>query len=155
VYLTDLNPKTIENLEHNAKLNDSGSSQSKGRIVAKRIDWDDESTWPTENFDYVIGSDLIYQASIVPLLRKVVLGLLKRHDGRFLYCAPDTGRDGLDDFIAAMKCDGCELVNETVAPQEYHSNPLASGDDDECFLHFHELTTSTYILYEFRINRAE
>lgn len=101
--------------------------------------------------DYVIGSDLIYQESIVPLLKKVVLGLLKPSTGRFLYVAPDTGRDGLDDFIESIKNEGCILLNVKEAPESYHANPLTSGDEEDCFLHFNELASSTYMLYEFRV----
>ena len=118
-------------------------------MIASTIDWDDTTTWPKEKLDVVIGSDLIYQASIVPLLKKVVLGLLKPESGRFLYVAPDTGRDGLPHFIESMKSDGCKLVNVRKAPDEYYANPLSSGDDEDCFLHFNELAVSTYMLYEF------
>jgi tRNA G37 N-methylase Trm5 len=145
VYVTDLNPTTIENLQYNVTLN----FQDSKRVVATAIDWDDATTWPTERLDYVIGSDLIYQASIVPLLKKVILGLLKPDTGRFLYVAPDTERDGLPHFIETMKRDGCSLIESQKAPEPFYSNPLLDGDEDMCFLHFNELSSSTYILYEF------
>jgi len=167
VYITDLNPTTVDNMQHNIDLNQTQTSpvstdedqqplqQWNERVIASSIDWDDETTWPDEKLDFVIGSDLIYQSNIVPLLKKVVLGLLKPKGGRFLYVCPDTGRDGLDDFIKSMKSDGCSLVNECVAPQSYHANPLMSQNDDQCFLHFHELTSSTYMLYEFKCSQEE
>jgi hypothetical protein len=145
--VTDLNPTTIENLQYNVALN---FKDDKKRVVTSAIDWDDTTTWPNEKVDYVIGSDLIYQASIVPLLKKVVLGLLKPGTGRFLYVAPDTGRDGLPQFIESMKSDGCSLIESNKAPELFYSNPLSDGDEDMCFLHFNELSSSTYILYEFR-----
>jgi predicted nicotinamide N-methyase len=148
--VTDLNPTTVENLQYNVDLNEMTNMAS-----ASTIDWDDESTWPSSmssphEVDVVIGSDLIYQKSIVPLLKKVVLGLLRRNGGSFFYVAPDTGRDGLDQFLEEIQSEGMTLVSKTVAPQEYYLNPLASQDDEECFLHFHELASSTYILYEFQ-----
>ena len=85
VYVTDFNPTTVENLKHNISLNgdrfeekDSSSQAdfSTERVHASAIDWDDESTWPNEKLDIVIGSDLIYQSTIVPLLHKAVKGLL-------------------------------------------------------------------------------
>ena len=145
VILTDLNPTTVANLRTNVELNDFGPTV----VTAAIIDWDDVSTYPVEKMDIVIGSDLIYQKSIVPYLKKVVLGLLKEGQGRFLYVAPDTGRDGLPEFIESMKRDGFQLESQQVAPREYHSNPLTNGDDEECYVHFHELASSTYILYEF------
>jgi hypothetical protein len=138
---------TIENLQYNVDLNFKDDDE---RVVASAIDWYNTTTWPKEKLDYVIGSDLIYQSSIVPLLKKVVLGLLKPDTGRFLYVAPDTGRDGLLQFIESMKHEGCSLIESKKAPDKFYSNPLSDGDDDMCFLHFNELSSSTYILYEFR-----
>ena len=143
VYATDLNPKTVENLVHNIQLNKLQN------IRASCMDWSNRRTWPEKKVDYVIGSDLIYQSSLVPLLVEVVLGLLEP-GGTFLYVAPDTGRDGLDEFIEQMKTK-CPEWKELVAPSEYHANPLVNEDDEECFLHFQELSTSVYILYEFPI----
>lgn len=145
VIVTDLNTTTVENLHYNIGLNHYGKTQ----VTAAKIDWDDSSTYPSEKVDFVIGSDLIYQKSIVPYLKKVVLGVLKEGKGTFLYVAPDTGRDGLPEFIESMNHDGFHLVNQHLAPKTFHSNPLTNEDDDECYLHFHELASSTYVLYEF------
>ena len=139
---TDLNPTTVDNLRHNVELNDLQES------TASTIDWDDQSTWPTTKLDVLIGCDLIYQKSIVPFLKKVVLGLLES-GAPFYYVAPDSGRDGLDYFIEEMK-ESLTLVSCQKAPAEYYSNPLASGDEEDCFLHFNELGSSTFMLYEFQ-----
>jgi protein-L-isoaspartate O-methyltransferase len=144
VYLTDLNPQTVENLQHNIELN--GFQEFVSAIC---MDWSDTSTWPEERVDVLIGSDLIYQKSLVPLLTSVVMGALKP-GGSFFYVAPDTGRDGIDSFIETMKSK-CPGWSEKVAPKEYHSNPLTNQDDEECFLHFQELSSLTYMLYEFPI----
>ena len=152
VAITDLNPQTIENIYHNIELN-----QCNDVATGSSIDWGDISSYPSEKLDYVICSDCIYQKEIVPLLKKVVTGLLKCNDsegcdggGSFLYVAPEGGRDGLPEFIAAMKSVGFECVKEEVAPDEYRGNPLKSGDEEECFLHFHELSSNVYVLYEFK-----
>lgn len=141
--LTDLNPQTVENLRFNVEINNLGNTTS-----ASTIDWDDTSTWPA-SVDTIIGSDLIYSKSIVPLLKKVVLGLLQP-GGTFYYVAPDTGRDGLDQFLCEIQEEGFVQTSKTVAPQQYHENPLASQDEEECYLHFTDLASWTYILYEFR-----
>jgi len=149
VSLTDLNPATMSNLRHNIDINGKqGGENWSTRVTAASIDWGDESTWPADKVDVVIGSDLIYQSSIVPLLRKVVTGLLGKQ-GTFLYVAPDTGRDGLPEFIAVMKGEGFHCEEEIIAPPSYCANPLKSGDEEDCFLHFHELASTTYILYTF------
>jgi len=174
VILTDINPATIRNMEYNIGLNDisdNDGTKTKGgtlwsdRVTAMPIDWGDESTWPEgEKMDYVIGSDLIYQKSIVPLLKQVVGGLLK-DDGVFLYACPVDGRDGLKEFIAAMRMsvgggagrgDGeCSFrcTEEELAPDLYRTNPLSNGDAEDAFLHFYELPVTEYKLYEFRRRR--
>lgn len=154
VTMTDLNPVTINNAQYNIelnRLNESGDCS----VTATSIDWGDETTYPMSShggkFDYVICSDCIYQRDIVDLLKKVVTGLLNPDNGTFLYVAPESGRDGLDEFIETMKSDSnFECMSEVIAPDSYRTNPLTSGDDEDCFLHFHELASKVYILYEFR-----
>ena len=141
--VTDLHPQTVENLNFNVELNDLSNTAS-----ARTIDWDDNSTWPA-SVDTIIGSDLIYSKSIVPLLKKVVLGLLQQN-GSFYYVAPDTGRDGLDQFLHEIQEEGLVLQSKTIAPSEYHENPLSSQDEEECYLHFTDLASWTYVLYEFQ-----
>jgi len=143
VFITDLNPETIDNIRHNIELNNTTTT------TASSIDWGDESTYPSNKLDYVICSDCIYQKDIVPLLKKVVTGLLDPNHGTFLYVAPEGGRDGLPEFISAMKVEGFECVKEEIAPDGYRCNPLKSGDEEDCFLHFHELASTVYVLYEF------
>jgi len=144
IYVRDLNPQTVENLQHNVELNGV-----QGFVEASVMDWDDKSTWPKERVDFVIGSDLIYIKSLVPLLTSVIFGTVKP-GGKFLYVCPDGGRDGLDLFVEAMK-KKCPGWVEQIAPKEYHANPLINEDDEECFLHFQELSSLTYMLYEFPI----
>lgn len=146
VYISDLNPLTVENIEHNINLNGLKNTE------ALRMDWCDRETWPREEIDVVVGSDLVYQKSLVPLLSSVVLELLST-GGIFYYVAPDTGRDGLNSFIEQMK-KKCPDWVQTDAPKEYYRNPLCSGDDEECFLHFQELSTLKFVLYEFPISPA-
>lgn len=151
VYITDFNPATVRNIQHNISINSSKSGYVDWmeRVKALSIDWGDESTWPEEKIDFVIGSDLIYQKSIVPLLKKVVNGLIK-DDGSFLYVCPSDGRDGLKEFIDSMKREGFKCVSEEIAPDLYRTNPLSSGDASEAFLHFYELPVTEYKLYEFK-----
>jgi len=152
VIITDLNPETIDNIRHNIELNNTSSINDEKKtttVTAASIDWGDESTYPSNKLDYVICSDCIYQKDIVPLLKKVVTGLIDPNHGTFLYVAPDGGRDGLPEFISAMKVEGFECIKEEIAPDGYRCNPLKSGDEEDCFLHFHELASTAYVLYEF------
>ena len=162
IYVTDLNPTTLDNLKYNIQLNQQHiSTPSKTpwmkRLKAGPINWEDPNTWPKDKIDFIIGSDLIYQESIVPMLKQVVLGLCQGQ-GTFLYVAPDMescdiGRDGLAEFIESMKAtEGVELLSAELAPKTFHANPLANQDDDLCYMHFHELTSGSYRLYEFQMN---
>lgn len=154
VLLTDLNPTTVKNMQYNIDLNKvrvHGYDPSAWceRVTSSTIDWNDDSTWPKERVDCVVGSDLIYQASIVPMLQRVIKGILKP-GGSFFYVCPDGGRDGLPEFFEAMSGESFELVDKSIAPDQYSENPLSSGDEEDCFLHFHELSATIYVLYEFR-----
>lgn len=92
------------------------------------------------------------QKEVVPLLTSVIFGLL-RVGGTFLYVAPETGRDGGEDFIKNLQAFGMELVEQKDAPEQYYTNPLAAGEesDDMFLLHFHDLASkqTAYRLYEF------
>ena len=154
ILLTDLNPATVENMQYNIDLNKDrvemhGFDNWCERVRADTINWIDRSTWPAEKLDVIICSDCIYQADIVPMLKGVVSGLLKP-GGSFFYTCPESGRDGLPEFIQAMSEKGMELVKKSIACDLYRQNPLSSGDDEDCFLHFHELSSTIYELYEFR-----
>ncbi|GKY97342.1 hypothetical protein MPSEU_000692600 [Mayamaea pseudoterrestris] len=140
VYATDWNMRASENLQYNVNLNELA-------IATQCMDWSDRATWPQEKIDLLIGSDLIYTIESVPLLVSTVQGLLSP-SGRFLYTAPASlNRQGKDEFIKQMQ-EHFDMTSEK-APADYAVNPLASGDDDECFLHFNELQTTAYMLYEF------
>ena len=150
VYLTDFNSKTVENLRFNAQLNRDQTTQ----VDVRYMNWQDPTTWPDERLDFVIGSDLIYQSDMVPLLVQTVAGLLQQNENsRFLYVAPDTGRKGQEGLVAALAEAGLELDSVREAPAAYSANPLYSQDEEECFLHFNELSSMRFQLYEFRWRR--
>jgi ankyrin repeat protein len=138
---------------------------------AIRMDWNDPSSWEpwsaasssTEPSDadhpsnyprkpsIIVGADLIYQPSMVEALVRVVVQLLDRDSphARFFYVAPlTTPRSGGPELIRRL-LEEFRLVKSMVAPASMKRNPLRSQDDDECFLHFQELVTSDFRLYEF------
>jgi hypothetical protein len=142
------------NLRYNAHLNQDLTEDCGCAVDVRYMNWQDPTTWPDEKLDYVIGSDLIYQSDMVQLLVQTVAGLLQRtKDARFLYVAPDTGRKGQENLVAALYQAGLELDVEREAPAAYSANPLSSQDEEECFLHFNELSSMRFKLYEFRWRR--
>jgi Lysine methyltransferase/Ankyrin repeats (3 copies)/Ankyrin repeat len=149
VYVTDFNPTTVSNLQHNIDLNHKSSTTTTKAAV---MNWQDRSTWPTATVDVLIGSDLVYQSDMVMTLLQTVAALQPR---RFLYVA-GANRCGHTEFIEGMLESGrFVLTSSTPAPARYTMNPLASQDDEECFVHFHELMNSdpdAFTLYDFRWN---
>mmetsp|Transcript_30032 Transcript_30032/g.39509 ORF Transcript_30032/g.39509 Transcript_30032/m.39509 type:complete len:485 (-) Transcript_30032:287-1741(-) len=146
VYITDLNPVTLNNIDHNIHINSDYITDGCASSLA--LDWGNTETWPQEKVDIVIGSDLIYQNSTVSILQTVLGGILAEN-GEFLYVCPESGRDGLENFIATLSDVGFSLVKSELAPPSFKNNPLHDADDDECFLHFVDLQSTIYMLHEF------
>ena len=157
IYVTDLNPVTLQNLQHNVTTNHVDSITS---VVS--LDWNelihcdnDDKKWPwmvqsisdvveeqqtnvTNGIDILIGSDLVYQKEVVPILIQTIQKLRPR---TFYYGAAGTNRDGHDLFIQSLQNEGrMTLVSSFPAPHIYRTtNPLYNQDDDECFIHFQDL----------------
>jgi SAM-dependent methyltransferase len=143
VYATDFNPTAVQNLQHNIRLNNISNAK------AMVMNWQDPNTYPSDDdhrVNVIIGSDLIYQSDMVPMLLNVLQTLRPQC---FLYAAPVTGRQGHDAFVSAI-AGIMDIVSERDAPHEYIANPLQSQDDEECFLHFNELQSTQFKLYDFR-----
>jgi len=151
--MTHRQQKLASHLKHNIELNNVGNVAE-----ALVMNWQDATTFPKNNnkIDVVIGSDLIYQSDMVPLLIDTLKTLAP---ARFLYTAPSSAssaatagsccRQGHDEFLGRLS-DFFNVFSEQPAPADYTINPLVSGDDEECFLHFHELQSAEYTLYDFR-----
>jgi hypothetical protein len=146
IYATDFNPQTVANLRHNINLNDDAV----GRVHALEMNWQDPNTWPTsggQSIQVLVGSDLIYQSDMVPVLLQTITALLAT-DGTFFYVAPVTGRQGQDDFFRGLVTAGFQTREHKLDPS-WKANCLASGDDDLFFVHFHEMSSAEFKLYEF------
>lgn len=149
VYATDVNPQTVDNLQHNIKINACGDAAK-----ALALNWQEPPVELTGRVHHLIGSDLIYQSEMVELLISTVTVLLKRHkDARFWYVAPTMPRQGHDDLVEQMQRHF--RMQSHKAPKSYSNNPLADKDDDVCFLHFQELATTAFDLHEFEWKREE
>eukprot|EP00940_MAST-03C_sp_MAST-3C-sp2_P000289 g289.t1 len=143
VMLTDYFKDTVDNLSHNARVNDVDDEA----ISVKAVDWAEK--WVEKPFDVVIGADLVYAAEAVPLLLRTIQNSLKMN-GRFLYVCPDE-RDGLVTFIERAGEFGLHIASCKEAPQAYYKNPLAGSSDKACEMYFPGLLTAKppYRMYEF------
>jgi ankyrin repeat protein len=179
IYLTDLNPITLTNLQYNISLNELDSIatavsfdwneliQNDEPNSAKLWPWMASCTEPTDvesRIDILIGSDLVYQKEAVPILLQTIVKLRPSR----LYYGAGKNRDGHSLFIQSL-CQRMKLIQSFPAPKLYRTtNPLYSQDDDECFIHFQDLLQlnvvnanddgddsknyDTFTLYEFASN---
>lgn len=138
------------------------------------MNWHDTSTWPTDDkIHIVIGSDLIYQIEMVPVLFQTITKLLlpSKNEvnntnnnevdvGHFFYVAPNNiNRQGHEEFLKLMLSESSifELTSVMITPKKYSiTNPLCNQDDDDFFLHFYELNSSNteYNLYHFQTKKV-
>lgn len=119
-------------------------------VTCAFLNWQDESTYPSEQMDVLVGSDLVYESKILKILVPAVKRLLKA-DGSFLYCAPESGRDGMAGLIEALAAIDIVCVEQTAAPDYMYGNPLTEVDEDFFVLHFYDLAAKQrHYLYHFR-----
>ena len=135
VLLSDFNPRTLENLNHNASLN-AKACRSKDVSVVK-VDWSDAGTH-VKGCTHLLGCDLVYTPEIVRPLLDTVRGCAAP-GATMMYSGPTGGRAGIEDFLRGMKEGGWRLVEHKVAEEDEIKNPLESGDEEMAFLCFQEL----------------
>jgi predicted nicotinamide N-methyase len=171
VALTDIANLTLHNLRHNVALNfpedvttqvDEATSTGSApetppasstetstpfpsRVTVHALDWTE--TGETAPVDIILGSDLVYQEEVVPMLVKVTCDLLKP-EGVAFFVARGEERDGLGAFQAQMQGAGFQMEMTTVA-KRYYTNPLANGDDEECDKFFQLDPSHQYHFYKF------
>ena len=149
VLLTDLFPHTVKNMQDNIAMNSIAIGESGVAVRALSLDWCNTDQWPKKKMDVLIGSDLVYSKTMVMSLVSVIIGLLGKN-GLFYYAASTTERDGMLEFVKLMGSSGFKLELETLAPKEYHSNPLHQATQTKCDRHFDGLNTKKFMLYKWR-----
>jgi hypothetical protein len=151
VIITDLAAITMDNLDHNIKLN----NLSPPHVHTLTLDWRMRETWPQPQ-PVVIGADLVYALEAVPPLIATVCGLVAP-GGAFLYVCPETNRQGEHEFLTRLCASGFECQQSEVPPS-YLANAFPTEDGDgegeerseaDFFLLFSELRQRTYTLYCF------
>jgi predicted nicotinamide N-methyase len=89
----------------------------------EELDWGARAWEHAGSWDFIVGSDLVYDREHVPSLVRVATALASPRGCTFLYCAPKV-RDGLVPFLEQMEEAGWS-VSTSEAPPEYYDNPLA------------------------------
>lgn len=131
-----------------------------GCVAVRKLDWTDPQTWPRWDdhegscevkhpspimkFDVVIGSDLIYEQSMVEPLISVVTGLLTKPHGRFYYTYR-LKRQGADLFVQRLREAGLKC-EEVAAPACLRNNPLADQTQEVADQFFNELQHDDFLL---------
>ncbi|KAJ1481589.1 hypothetical protein T484DRAFT_1899114 [Baffinella frigidus] len=137
VIATDLFQPTLENLAFNVALN--RAVRGRKHMEVQGLDWADQGTWPKEQVDVCLGSDLIYDREQVPLLVSVIDALLQP-SGLFLYACPPL-RDGLPLLLETLEAKGYTCTSFP-APAEWYRNPLDASvatRDADYAIHLPEL----------------
>jgi hypothetical protein len=166
VYVTDIHEPTLHNAAHNVLLNATGTStagsagEASGcyadctyaggaQVQVSYVNWLDPASFPPQQADVILGSDLVYDADILGCLIPAICAVLSP-DGSLLYCAPDTGRLGMQQLEEALGRAGIECVEKFAAPAAFFRNPLLEADSDQFVLHFYDLSAGQpHTLYRF------
>ncbi|KEP64389.1 UNVERIFIED_CONTAM: ankyrin repeat-containing protein [Hammondia hammondi] len=171
---SDVFPHTLRNLEEGLSANgfsrENGDSWTKaGRAqhaCIRALDWTDRRTWPRvaegspkredseregeekgetlQQFDFILGSDLLYDRKMLPPLVEVVAALLKKPAGTFYY-VHRLHRQGAGEFVDALRRRGLKC-EERSPPEEYFSNPFVDKTDAETELHLPEFSSRDFVM---------
>lgn len=171
VYLTDIHEPALDNARYNLDINshDSNNNMIQSAIELDsndndennikyipmsimNVNWINTDSYPTEQADILIGSDLVYDENVLSFLVPAVDNLLAPN-GSFWYVAPITGRAGLIGLKGALESVGINCQREFTCPDAYYENPLVGENSsmDDAILHFYDLIAKReHTCYEFK-----
>ncbi|PFH32628.1 ankyrin repeat-containing protein [Besnoitia besnoiti] len=163
---SDIFPHTLRNLERGFALNDftkDGESWQRAGCAARAevlaLDWCDKNSWPrlegdnegkkgqSENFqqfDLILGSDLLYDRKMLAPLVDVVASLLKKPAGTFYY-VHRLHRQGAGELVDELRRRGLKC-EERSPPDEYFSNPFVDKTEAEAEVHLPEFTCRDFVM---------
>ncbi|CAG9320096.1 unnamed protein product [Blepharisma stoltei] len=144
VVLTDYNERVIANMTENAALNHA-------RVSIKYMDWTNASTYLDTRFDFIIGSDLIYDgAPIRELIRTIAAHLAQTGS---CYIIMPNKRKMTPVFITEIEQAGLQVESSPLLDERYRESP--SENKAQGYRDFIELQLHTYILYTIKFNNLE
>ncbi|KFG59949.1 ankyrin repeat-containing protein [Toxoplasma gondii RUB] len=140
------------------------------RACILALDWTETRTWPRvaegspkreaferdgeerdgeeketlQQFDFILGSDLLYDRKMLPPLVEVVASLLKKPAGTFYY-VHRLHRQGAGEFVDALRRRGLKC-EERSPPEEYFSNPFVDKTYAEAELHLPEFSSRDFVM---------
>jgi ribosomal protein L11 methylase PrmA len=164
VYVTDINEASLDNAKYNVSLNGlqkpssteepaaatGDAKQAAGVVDVCNVNWLDPTSFPPEQADIILGSDLVYDSKIINILIPAICAMLSP-TGVLLYSCLASERDGMDEFIPTLAEAGLVLVEQGLCPDDFYSNPLTSQDGEQYVLHFSEMyIKKAHLLYRFQ-----
>ncbi len=166
VYLTDIHEPALDNARYNLKINSHSSNDSMIQTAIgldnndiklipmsiMNVNWINFDSFPEEQAEILIGSDLVYDENVLSFLIPAVDKLLASN-GSFWYVAPITGRAGMAGLKNALSTIGISCHREYSCPEAYYHNPLVgeNASMDDAILHFYDLIAKKeHTCYEFK-----
>ncbi|KAI4838539.1 methyltransferase [Plasmodium brasilianum] len=155
--ISDVNDFTLRNISYNVDINapllNEVDPNWKSKIKVCNIDWTNEDTYVRENnkilmYDFIIGSDLIYDKTMVPSLVYLLNKTLKKQGIFFYVCKKN--RDGIKSFLDELQNNNFKL-NFFTPPNSYFTNPFLNLNQNLFEAKFTEFEDS----HEFIMMRCE
>jgi hypothetical protein len=122
----------------------SSNNGNTGTVQVCKVNWNDINSYPPERADIIIGSDLVYDVKILSILVPAVKSMLVE-GGSFLYCAPDSERDGMNGLHLALEAVGLKCIEKLPCPDNLYDNPLVANEENDdvsdlFILHFYDMS---------------
>jgi predicted nicotinamide N-methyase len=90
-------------------------NRARASVSRSTIEWTDETTWPQQKFDLLMGSDLLYERQSVPHLVRVLKKYLQDDEelvGKRALLVDPVGRPNRDIFTYAAFQEGMEVEED-------------------------------------------
>ena len=144
---SDYNSSVLDNLKDNLKLN--GISPNNKNIEIKQDDWKDYEKMPPNEYDIIIGTELIYKGGAILELAKVINKILKP-DGKCFISMPKE-RSMTKTFLEYIENEGLKwksLAFNDLDEEEkkYLFYPVLANDKKNKL--FEDLSKMNIMLYE-------
>lgn len=144
---SDYNTSVLNNLKDNLKLN--GISENDKKIEIKELDWKNYEQMASNEYDIIMGTELIYKGGAILELAKVINKILK--PGGKCYISMPKERSMTKTFLEYIENEGLEwnslLFNDLDENEkQYLFMPVLENDKKNKI--FEDLSKMNLMLYE-------